>query len=361
MGFEPSYYPKFWEGMILLLTSLELVAAGSIIKRHWTRNNEPLPIALAVLLWLLMATLYFTVAAAFYQTTAPHRTFTVLMYCLLFWVLPVGYFTRTLVHAVAMQTVDRIGPFSARIEDPSEFAAARKLALRGDIDGAVARYREYGDNHATALFEAARLLKSEDRFEDAAKLYQEVAELYCGRRRVWAEATHNLAKLYETALNNRAVATELHRKILDRAPDTRFGHLAGADLGRLLVLDGEVAAMDVQDASPAVQASPDPFYRPRDVYPVEEVETPAADAVPLPAPTAATESADDIDLVIPVEDPFLQLRRKARTLAADAEITPDNGDPTAGAAPRRRAAKPRPKRKPGASKKKPGAGRGRKP
>lgn len=323
MVFEPDYYPKFWEGMILLLTSLELVAAGSIIKRHWTSNNEPLPIVHALVLWFVMVALYFTVAAAFYQTTAPDRKITLLGYCILFWVLPAFYFTRTLLYAVEMQTVDRIGPFSARIDDPSEFAAARKLALRGDIDGAVARYREYQENQAVALFEAARLLKSEDRFKDAASLYEEVAERYYGRRRVWAEATHNLAKLLEVTLNERVQAAELYRQILTRAPETRFGQLAGADLARLQVLDGEVAASRAGDDAASASVSPDPFYRRRESQapagPVSETAPAAAPAAgPVPSPPAAAQEhsevlPEDVDVVIPAEDPFLRLRRSLKT------------------------------------------------
>ncbi|MBI2432491.1 MAG: tetratricopeptide repeat protein [Candidatus Hydrogenedentes bacterium] len=327
---QPYYYLRFWEGMVLLLASAELIVAGVIIKRHWGRNNEPLPIWLATLMWIGMAALYITMACVFYQTTgrnllpedAVHQKFRILMYCILFFLVPFGYFTNVLRHAWAWNIVDHIGPFSAQIADPSEFAAARKLALRGDIDGAVARYREYHDNEANALFEAARLLKSEDRFQDAARLYDEVAERFYGRRRVWAEALYHLAKLHEVTLNDGAKAVELYRKILDRAPESRFGQLAGADLARMQVLRGDVVEADTEgpEAAPA-EASPDPFHRPRtrkavltpgDI-PADVAAAVTAVAAPPPPETAPPEEVPD--LVVPVQDPFYRTRMQARAAA----------------------------------------------
>jgi len=308
----PEYYPKLWELLILLLAALQLVAAGEIIKRWWSTRNEPLPIPVAVTMWVGMAVLYFLLAATFYQHTVPDpRKFTVLFYTVLFWLIPLFYFTNTLREATAVRVIDRIGPFSTKIEDPSEFAAARKLALRGDVDGAVARYRAYTDNHGAALFEAARLLKSEDRYLEAAEVFAEAAEHYYGRKRLWAEAQYLRAKIYEVALNDPETAKELFRQTLNRAGETRFGQAAGADLARLQTLDAEF----VKDPAPDAGVQ-DPFYRKRGQQ--EEAEPGVAvheaePAVPsasasAPVPTQDATGAPEVDAqteqVVPQQDPF---------------------------------------------------------
>jgi len=256
------YYPTGWEFFVLLLFVIELIAAGSVLKRKWTGKNEAVPIPVAVLLWFAMFTAYLIVAGVFYKTTDDVRKMTILLWSLLFWIFPLAYYTATVITSLAVRTVDRIGPFSASIEDPSEFAAARKLALRGDIDGAVSMYRSYTENRAAALFEAARLLKAEDRFAEAALMFEEIAGRFQEDTRGWAEAVYQLAKLQEVNLNDTKTAQEHLRAILRRAPETRFGQLASADLARLQILDENF--LDELTGPPA-PAQQDPFYDTEDV------------------------------------------------------------------------------------------------
>lgn len=285
---SPDYYPKLWELFLLVLNVFLLIWAGNLVKRRWTRSEDAMPVPLALGLWAGMFVFYMLIAAAFYETAPDRHKLTILMWCLIFWLAPAIYYTYMVVQALAIRSVDRIGPFSAKIDDPSEFAAARKLALRGDIDGAVALYRNYKENHAGALFEAARLLKAEERHSEAAQLFEELMQRFENKERVWAEASYQLAKLKETNLSDPAGAVFLLRQVMRRTPESRFGQMAGADLARLHAFS---IRMDEEEdaASPPQVLPPDPFYQPRDTGSPADEDGPS----------------ENTDIPIPPLDPFL--------------------------------------------------------
>lgn len=337
----PDYYPTGWEFLILLIDVVLLIAVGHAFKKSWLRSNDSLPVWAAVLLWLGMFVLYLLLAATFYNATAdPIHRVTILAWCFVFWIIPVAYYTHMLVNALAVRSVDRVGPFSARIEDPSEFAAARKLALRGDIDGAVSMYRTYSDNQANALFEAARLLKSEDRFLEAALLFEEIADRFDGINRIWAEATYQLAKLKEVNLREPRSAMGLYRSIMERAPETRFYQLAGNDLSRLRVVEGGAG----EEQTGAESLPPDPFYRQK------EQAGPAG--TPAPAETPAPEESPEEVYPVPPEDPFFGSVPKEQAAAKGAQAAAESAAAKK-SAPKKRTAKKKPaaKKKAGAKKK----------
>lgn len=303
-------YPKFWEVLIILLVVAFLLAAGGLLKRRWTQNNDSLPLPVALMLWLGMFAIYSAVAAAFFNySPESHRT-TIIVMCFVFWVIPVAYYTHTVINSLAMRTLDHIGPFSARIDDPSEFAAARKLALRGDIDGAVSMYRNYPDNQVNALFEAARLLKSEDRYLEAALMLEEIGQRFEMQIRVWAEATYQLAKLKEINLNDRKQAVVILRTIMERAPESRFSQLAAADLARLKIVDKEYLK-DLTEPEEEKHHKEDPFFDSTDVRVAKRI---------LPKITVSREGGKDEEEV-PVRDPFfVSPGRQAATGEEAAEI-----------------------------------------
>ena len=281
------YYPSLWEFAIILLDVVGLVLLGMLLKRKWTRTNDSVPIPMALSLWVMMFVLYFAMAATFYRISADEHKLTILVWCILFWMIPVAYYTMTVVNSLAMRTVDRIGPLSAKIEEPSEFAGARKLALRGDIDGAVRVYREYTENRAGALFEAARLLKSHDRFVEAALLLEEISETYNESDVYWTEAMYQLAKLHEMSLGDRVAAMVLLRRIVERSPESRFYRLALSDISRLEALHST--------PNPSPSSMPkDPFYDDTDVR------------AHLPLEPLSDEEEEDTDIPIPNQDPFFR-------------------------------------------------------
>ncbi len=305
------YYPTWWEFLILAAVVGQLLAAGQIIKSFWQRGHETMPAVAAFLMLAAAVALYAGVTWTFFSTTPELRQITVLFWCLLFGLVPMAYFTWTLANAFAVRTVDRISPFGAVIEDPSEFAAARRLALRGDIEGAVAMYRRYHTDEAHAMFEAVRLLKSVDRPREALRLCEQVAAQNVEAPSVWAEAQYQSAKLYELHLGEPAAAIATLHKVYERAPHTRYGQIAGQDLARLEALAPGQAAVK------AGQAGPDPFY---------DSERPATSTGEgaYHHPTAA-----DAEAPIPAEDPFIARGRQMAAAEAAGK----------GASARKRAAK----------------------
>lgn len=315
-----SYFPgppRAGEVLIFFLVVVGLISAGMLLKRYWTRNNESVPFPLALMLWLGMFAVYLMVVFALYENAADIRRTTVICWGIVFWVIPATYYTFTVVNSLAMRTVDHIGPFSAIIEDPSEFAAARKLALRGDIDGAISMYRNYPDNQVNALFEAARLLKSEDRYMEAGMILAEIRERFRSQIRAWAEATYQLAKIEEHNLNDYPKAVALLQELIYCAPESRFAHLASADIARLQIAE---SSQQMEERSVDTNAPADPFYKHNDIR---------THFVPEAALNTETEDADSELFPIPPVDPFVAMgqevkvasssRKRARSKAAETE------------------------------------------
>jgi tetratricopeptide (TPR) repeat protein len=327
---EPQYYPSPLEFTILILMVGELLAIGYLAKRYWERRGEAIPPTVAIVLWGVMVGTFATVLFIFYLATPepvyiddpflradtpmpvdPRLRLT--LWGFFMWLLPMGYYINLFRHSFSSYAVDHIGPLSGAIEDPSEFADARRLALRGDVNGAVAKYRAYDHNKSEALFEAARLLKSEDRFDEAAAMFEEIMKNTPGNRRVWAEACYQLAKLHELGWKNHDEAKRLLRLLLQRAPETRYGELASTDLARLQTVEDILDDGDV----PEPQAEADPFFNSEDVR------------VRLEAPTRRrarnVQNVEEDDDKAPPVDPFFagtHLRRASEKLA---EKAPGNG------------------------------------
>ncbi len=292
---EPVYYPNIGEFLFLLLFVLVLLLAGRIIKLRWSSIGESVPIPVALLMWLGMLVAFSLVVSSLYftnipaqseaepldlfgaSTPEPDRRFMLFYWSLLFFTVPVAYYTYTVVNSFATRTVDAIDPFSAVIEDPSEFAAARKMALRGDVDGAVAMYRSYRENTASAMFEAARLLRSDDRNKEAAALFEEIAERFHDNRRYWSEAVYQKARLYEVNLNRVNEAKALYRMLLERCPETQFARLAIDDLSRLNILTENVLD-NMLHADTHTVDSRNAEFQPDNM----EEETPEEADVPIP-------------------------------------------------------------------------------
>lgn len=360
---ETGYYPTAWELVVMLGIPGLVLLAGIIVQRKLAGPGMPLPFPIALFMFIgmlagfcVMLTVFSTAEPAVsrmqienaakdgfdYATLPPVENRWVLLgfYCVLAYLAPLGYYINLLRNSYATGIVDRIGPFSARIEDPSEFASARKLALRGDVDGAVQVYRNYKENSCDALFEAARLLKAEDRFAEAAAVFQEISEKFYERRPAWADATYQIAKISEQNLHDISNAAELYRSILKRTPESRFAALAGQDLARLQVVDEEYAEELVD--TPKQSAEKDPFYAGGRSGSTKSAAPAAAQA---PSNGSSSEHVDEPGAPV---DPFFALRDKQRAVASSSKSSDTGKKPVvkAKAAAKKPAAKPKAAAKP---------------
>src|SRR5690606_327100 len=107
---------------------------GHLIKSIWDRNNETVPIPVAIVMNVAMLVAYAFLVRTFYSHATDDRKISVLVWCFIFLVPPAFYYGRIIAVSFANRVIDQISPFNMRIEEPSEFAEARKLALRGDVD-----------------------------------------------------------------------------------------------------------------------------------------------------------------------------------------------------------------------------------
>jgi len=333
---DAGFYPHAWELLVMLGVAGLVLLAGYIVQRRVAGAGLPLPFPLALVMFLGMFAVFLGMMMVFVTATptqtrmemeagvqdsfalvgahpAPDRRFLLMFYCVFFYLWPIGYYISLLRNSYATRIVDRIGPLSARIEDPSEFASARKLALRGDVDGAVAMYRSYRENSTEALFEAARLLRAEDRFAEAASVFAEITERFHERRNAWAEATYQLGKINEQNLNDVERAMAFFRAILDRTPESRFASQAASDIARLQnPLDDleDTPTVSVLVTTPPQGAAKDPFFGKKG----RSAGASAAAASRAAEHNGASMEPDhDGDVRTPAMDPFFEARNKMRT------------------------------------------------
>lgn len=320
IDYFPGHWPSMGQFALLFATVGILVAIGYSIRQRWAAANEPMPPQWAVGLWIAMFLCYMAVTREFFIRVPDTDKVSMLLWCAFFWFIPAAYYGQAVLESFSSNITDHIGPFSAHIEEFSEFSSARKSALHGDIDGAVRLYRSYSNNQSAALFEAVRLLRTQNRHEEAAQLLAEIAERFVHQRMIWAEATYQLAKLEETALGNPSAAAGLLLEIIQRTPDSRFGLLALNEIGHLkeVLPAGEGQGAETEDASQ---------------------EAPAAASRPVPAYSAAsakaavermrTKPVSPLEEDLPAEDPFFS-KRMGRKAQKDAETASGPDGPASG-------------------------------
>ena len=257
-----AYYPNLAEFTLLLLSSYGLFAASWWLFQKVASARATIPIWTASLIAFLAFTTFLGVTVTLWQTAdeqwvaamavyeveheaaivagellpqkpAP-RTLMLMLYAAALWLIPAIYYSRQLAHAFSTRAVQSIAAIE-QTEDVAgiPFKQARDLALNGDIDGAIARYRGYTERAKEARFEAAQLLETEGRYRDALDFYIEIGDRHRDDVRAWAEAMFRRAKLIESIFDDHDGARMLYERILDRASQTTFATLASTQLSRV--------------------------------------------------------------------------------------------------------------------------------
>ncbi len=256
-----AYYPDSAEFALLLLSSYGLFVASWWLFQRVTFARATVPIWTAALIAFLAFTTFLGVTVTLWQTAdeqwvaamaeyeiaheaaatagnslpikpAP-RTLMLMLYAAALWFIPAIYYARQLVLAFSTRTIQSIAAIE-QTEDEigNPFKQARDLALHGDIDGAIARYRTYTERTKEARFEAAQLLEAEGRYRDALDFYIEIGDRHRDDIRAWAEAMFRRAKLLDSVFGDGDGARMLYERILDRASYTEFATLASTQLSR---------------------------------------------------------------------------------------------------------------------------------
>lgn len=307
------------------------MGVGVLVRSHWSSRNEPMPAVVAALMLVGLVGVFSVLFGIFHFNNPPGTTpdptlvaqgesgITLFnaaedrhdsrmrfgFWLGIFFLLPFGYYVWNFVDSFAARTVDRIGPMSGSISDPSEYAEARKLALKGDVDGAVALYRSYDASHEDALFEAARLLKGEHRYTEAAETLEEIAKRYYGKLRIWSDAVYQLAKLKEQHLNQPGEAMGHLQTLMQRSISGHYTELATGELLRMQQAYGDIGV------TAAAEGGGDPFYDDEDV---RGGTAPTAMGVePMDSAVVVEEDDEEAGDSYPTVDPFFQARMKAQT------------------------------------------------
>jgi tetratricopeptide (TPR) repeat protein len=256
------YYPEPAEFLLLLFASFGLLGGAAWLFSRVTEARASLPVWIALLVsgvafvsflgvtvmlwqdahgeWTAATAEYEAARAVAIESGAAMpekpaaRTLTLMLYAAAFWFVPATYYARQLSYAFSTRTVESIAALEQTENDSNmPFRHARILAMNGNIDGAIARYRAYTDGGREAKFEAAQLLESEGRFREALDFYIEIGDRYRKDARTWGEAMFRRARMLDTVYDDMDGARNLYERILDRAPETEFATLASTQLARL--------------------------------------------------------------------------------------------------------------------------------
>jgi tetratricopeptide (TPR) repeat protein len=279
-----AYYPNFAEFALLILSSYGLFAASWWLFQRVSNSRAVVPVWTAALVAFLAFTTFLGVTVTLWQNADEafaqamvqyeadyqaaiagseplpqkpvSRTLMLMLYSAALWFFPAIYYARQLVIAFSTRAVQSIAAIEQTEDERGvPFKHARALAMAGDIDGAIARYRGYSENAKEARFEAAQLLESEGRYRDAIDFYIEIGDRYREDIRAWAEAMFRRAKLIESIFGDADGARMLYERILDRAAATEFATLAATQLSRTQtphekLLDKLEAGFDYRNAKP---------------------------------------------------------------------------------------------------------------
>ena len=246
---------------ILIVVVVELIVAGILLKRKWLEKHEALPIPAALAMFSLMMSLYVLVGSLLYFSSSPQQRPQILFWLFILYI-PLGIqYALNVVNAIVWYMTQRVSPLGDEIPEAPVATLAQKQIMAGKIDDAIATFTNFYERRAPALAEVARLLKTEGKFDQAKAIYEELVEKHSSDRVIWPEAVYTLAKIYETQMGKAQEAIKLYKSLLDQAPESRFTHMAGADMARLMIMDASfVRSLNNDDDR---EIPEDPFFAQR--------------------------------------------------------------------------------------------------
>jgi tetratricopeptide (TPR) repeat protein len=227
------YILKPLELFVLIGVALALAGSGYALFRIWYQRDRIPPLWVIFLAAVVALGVYLAVGIPFWVRADAYRKLTVMLYGLIIWAIPGGYFSYSFLSALAARSVRRLTWLDTELPGVDEFLRAKELASEGDIDGAVQMYKNYPQKRSHALFAAAHLLEMNGRYREAADMFQKCAEASGEHLRPWSEAIFRWAKLCEVNLDRLEKSVELYQLVVDRAPESELGRLASTKLLRL--------------------------------------------------------------------------------------------------------------------------------
>lgn len=146
---------------------------------------------------------------------------------------PALLYAWILVESTAEHGVQRTAGMTTARKQESDYSRARTLGARGQVDAAVAAYREYYNadpKNAKPLFLAYRLLYMKQRREEAVEILREIMKTFAKDPQIWARAATELANYYQNDQKDAGRARHILHEIMKKAPKTEHGRLAGGRL-----------------------------------------------------------------------------------------------------------------------------------
>jgi len=214
--------------------------------------------------------LYVLVGSLLYFSSVPQQRPQILFWLFVLYI-PMGIqYALNVVNAIVWRTTRRISPIGDEIPTSPVLTQAHKLVMAGRIDEAVALYTNFYERRTPALAEVARLLKAEGRLDEAMAIYVDLVENHASDRVAWPEAVYTLGKIYETHVGKAQEAIKLYKCLLDEAPESRFTHLAGADMARLMIMDASFIKTLHEDDNHFI--SEDPFHAQRRNFLLQQIQ-----------------------------------------------------------------------------------------
>lgn len=146
---------------------------------------------------------------------------------------PALLYAWILVESTAEHSINRAAGFGTARKQESDYSRAKTLGARGQIDAAVAAYREYYNadpKNPKPLFQAYRLLYTKNRREESVEILREIMKTFSKDPQIWARAATELANYYQNDERDSGRARHILHDIMKKAPTTEHGRLAGGRL-----------------------------------------------------------------------------------------------------------------------------------
>lgn len=222
--------------ILILGNALLYVLARIVASLNWRGTNGEVPLLLAIPMAVgsFLIQVHTTVLLARATELPKEAWFAVPAFIITGLPAALAY-VHMVMGSLTSQTIQKLyGWNDKRCKQGTDYSRARTKYQHGDLRGATEEYRRYflGERKSSphALFEAATLLETEGLYEDAILFYRQILENFPAENHAWTEAAYRLANIFENSRHDKGAAIFLLRGIVQREPDSKLGHLAGARL-----------------------------------------------------------------------------------------------------------------------------------
>ena len=227
-------------GLVLLLVSTILLVAGRLLMSFsWSDGDGEVPLVVGVPVSLGAFSIIILAAKSLAKSVELYDSSLGLAFVatIVISAPPVILYVHIVTSRLVGCVVDCLfGLSNRRSPLVMDFGVARAHARRNDVNGAIAKYRDYflrEPQNPAPLFLAATLLEQHGRVKDARSTLRDIMTSFRSDDKVWAEAEFRLSYVEEQKGDDDMLRTDLLRAVVRRIPDKQLARMARERLTEL--------------------------------------------------------------------------------------------------------------------------------